>query len=232
LQPIKCFDISGHAGGAIALPGFGTVHLVTSDNNQRHQPFLPITGVVAHWTGLDITDDCPVSLIHMTVFAAYHWGIVDNGVEAAIVRTLRPEEKGQHAWGRNTNLAGMSYAATADGSLPNYGPGAPTPRQRIAKQTLMGEFCAWHHLDPRGTVLLDNKGSDGRSIWTVPGRSAFPVLMSHQTLAIPDGYGSERWDTGKLIVEDRAAAIVVYDQLKGKPLPDGTKRQFMFAAWL
>jgi hypothetical protein len=148
------------------------------------------------------------------------------------VRTLYPAAKGQHVWGRNTGLTGIAYAATADADLPGYGPGAPTPRQRVAMQTLLGELAAWRHLDPRGFVSLDKKASNASSIWTVPGIVTVPVIMSHQTLALLDGYGAERWDTGALLAPDRAAGQLVYDELKGHPMADGSKRAFQFATLL
>jgi hypothetical protein len=221
--PIKSFDVSLEAQGGVGLPGFGTLDLVTSDNNQRHDTLSAPEGIVMHWTA---------DTNRMRVYAAYHFVIVDNGHEAAVIRTLRPAEKGQHAWGRNTGLIGLAYAATADSSLPNYGPGAPTPRQRLAMQTLAAELCAWKHLDPRGTVSLPRKSSDSASIWTVPGTLVAPVLMSHQTLAMADGYSAERWDTGVLLAPDRLAAQAIYDELKGKPMADGSKRAFQFSSLL
>lgn len=217
--PIKSFDVSLDAQGGVGLPGFGTLELVTDDNGQRGQELGTVQGIVMHWTA---------DTNKMRAYAAYHYLIVDNGHEAAVIRTLRPTEKGQHAWGRNTGLIGIAYAATADASLPDYGPGAPTARQRVAMQTLAAELCAWRHLDPRGTVSLPRKCSDASSIWTVPGTLAAPVLMSHQTLAMADGYSAERWDTGVLLAPDRAAAQAIYDELKGNPMADGSKRAFMF----
>jgi hypothetical protein len=205
---MKIFDISSHAGGQVELPDFGTVTYVTSDNAQRGKALGPIKGVVMHWTAGD----------HMTVYAAYHWCIADNGTEAAIIRTLKPMEKGQHAWGRNGGLTGVSYAATADSNAADYGPGAPTTAQHQAMHYLVGELCAWHQLDPRGTVTMGNKASNASSIWAVDGTTDFPVIMSHQTLAKADGYSEARWDTGALLAPDRGGAQWVYDQLKAGKL--------------
>jgi hypothetical protein len=221
MTAIKCFDVSARSAGTVDLPGFGSLDLVTSDNNQRQDSLGTPEGIVFHWTA---------DTSKMRVYAAYHFLVVDNGKEASVIRTLRPNEKGQHAWGRNTGLIGLAYAATADSSLPNYGPGAPTARQRVAMQTLAAELCAWKHLDPRGSVALPRKNSDAASIWTVPGTLSVPVLMSHQTLAMADGYSAERWDTGVLLAPDRMAAQTIYDELKGRPMPDGSKRAFQFSS--
>ena len=228
---MKIFDLSGAAAGEHDLPGFGRVTLVTSDNNQRHEPMIPLQGFVMHWTGLDITPASPAAAIRMIVFAAYAWGIVDNGLEAAIIRTLKPTEKGAHLWGRNTGLTGAAYAATADSSRPGYGPGAPTAHQRAAMAVLGGEFCAWHRLDPRGTNQLSRKQRVGKGtvddrLVTLPGTIAFPVVACHQTYAGPDQYGDERWDTGALCDPDREAIAQVYAQLKAKT------RSFALAALL
>lgn len=202
---MKVFDVSDRAAGPVTLPGFGTIELVTDDNGQRHEPFLPITGFVMHWTA---------DTNRMRVYAAYHWAIADNGSEAAIIRTLHPSEKGQHLWGRNTGIGGAAYCATADSELAGYGPGAPTARQREAMQILGAEFCAWHHIDPRGHLALPKKASDASSIWTVPGQVTAPTVASHQTFAALDGYAAERWDTGALLPPDRAAIQALYDDLK------------------
>jgi hypothetical protein len=214
---MKFFDVSSHPGGSIELPGFGTVIYDTSDNPQRTQPAGTAVGMVMHWSGLDLRE-ISAAAIRMRLFAGYHYMIADNGTEAAVIRTLKPSEKGQHAWGRNTGLIGVAYAATADSSQDDYGEGAPTERQHQAMHYLGGELCAWRHLDPHGTVNLVNKASNDTSIWTVEGTHDFPVIMSHQTLAQRDGYASARWDTGKLCEPDRGGIQWVYDQLKAGKL--------------
>lgn len=212
MAEIMIFDVSGHPGGSIELPGFGAIEYVTSDNNQRAEPFAPIAGLVQHWTAGG----------HLTVYAAYHWGIADNGTVAAIIRTLKPTEKGAHLWGRNSGNAGAAYAATADSNLPGYGPDAPTRgpgRQREAMAVVVGEFCAWHHLDPRGHRSAEKKqrlgkGTPDDRLVTVTGSITVPVIASHQTFAAFDQYADERWDTGNLLPTDQLAAAAIYDALK------------------
>jgi hypothetical protein len=212
ITPIKSFDICSDGFGEIDLPGFGTISHC-SENDQRHGDFLPVKGTVMHWTA---------SSNRMLTFDGYHFNIADNGKEAAVIKTLGVSEKGKHLWGRNTHFAGFAYCATADDSKPNYGPGAPTVRQRVAMQTVVAEFCAWRRVDPRVMIEVQKMASNASSIWAVDGTIKVPTVASHQTFAIPDGYGRERWDTGKLLPEDAKAIVAIYLDLKAG------KRQFMF----
>jgi hypothetical protein len=209
---IRTVDLSTRHG-RINVPDFGEVMLIKG-NSQRGEPLGDYRGVCMHWTAGD----------RLTAFDEYHLNIADNGRAALIIKTLPLTDKGQHVWGRNTGLVGLSYCAMLNATSNNLGKFQPTARQREAMQVVVAELCAWRRLDPHDTFTLPKMKPAGARLAPAGGSVEVPVVADHAIYAKLDGYPRDRWDTGPFYAEDRAAICKVYDELKAG------KRQFRFAS--
>jgi hypothetical protein len=209
---MRAVDLS-QVHGSVSVPDFGNVMIIRA-NSQRKEALGAYRGVCMHWTAGN----------HTTVFDGYHLNVADNGRVALIVKPLPLDKKGQHVWGRNTGIVGVTYCAMHNATSSNYGKAQPTSRQREALQTVIAEFCAWRRLDPRGEIEIPKMRISGSQLVAAGGTVKVPVLADHAKYAQLDGYPRDRWDTGRFYEEDRAEILKIFDELKNG------KRQFRFAS--
>jgi hypothetical protein len=165
-------------------------------------------GIVCHWAASGYRD----------VFDAYHNSIAYDEVQkrACVVRNLKSNQKGKHAWGRNSGLLGNSFSAMSDTHAPI------TAQQIEAMSQLLAEQCLHYKLDPAGHVTLQKMKSNDTQIWAVDGFISVPVIMDHAILAKNDGYYPERTDIGSqdtrpgrnYLAQVTARAISIHKSLK------------------
>lgn len=171
-----------------------------------------ILGLVCHWTAGDYDD----------FYDGYHFNIGFINNEVIVVKTLGNNQKGQHVWGRNTGMIGITLCAMKDWILE------PNQYQLDIMSILIAEICAWKNLNPESKISLPKKQVQGDTLITLGGTQSFNLISDHREFAIADGYPSERQDINNskkkidYMVEVRAKAIKYYKELKAN------KRNFLF----
>lgn len=204
---------SGHVDGL-------SIHVV-DENGQKNDPLGTPQGVILHWSAGTYTQ----------CFNAYHFNIVYNPEtkHASVVRTLNWKMKGQHLWGRNTGMVGISFCAMADANPPasmsapaHFGSHPVTDAQVEAAAVLVAEICAWKHLDPSGTITVPQKRISGDSLINTGSTIQAPVVTDHRFYAQHDGYAADRWDIERYMAQVYTKANQYYKELKAHT------RQFQF----
>lgn len=191
----------------------GKVYLIHKENNQKQEPMSNPLGTVNHWTAGDYDD----------FYDGYHFniGIINNQI--AVVKTLNFNQKGQHLWGRNSGMIGITLCAMKDWIL------TPSFEQLDTMAILNAEICAWKNINPRGILKLPKMKVVGNSISFVGGSQNFNAISDHREFAIADGYGADRQDINNTklkkdyMVTVREKTIIYFADLKAG------RRKFLFA---
>lgn len=178
-------------------------------NSQKSEALGTIVGIVNHWT----------AGMFDTAFDDYHFNICLLGTKAVIVKTLNLTQKGQHVWGRNTGLVGVSLACMSN---PKVKATHPHPAQIEAMAVIEAELCAWKHLNPSGTISLPDKDNTGTALVNTGKYHNFNVISDHAEFAKEDRYFPDRWDIGEYQNIVRSKVIQYHKELK-----EG-KRKFQF----
>lgn len=211
-----CFDASkmfGTRGTRKKVTFMGEEWTLVANNSQKKDGNAPAKAFCMHWE----VDH------HTTVWDDYDFCVGELADKRAVlVRTLAPGDKPQATWGRNTAILNGAFCAMA---VPTDVP--DDPMIQMAGRYI-GEYCARHGIDPRGTIQLPRKQmvNGGASLVTVDGFITVPVIHDHCTIAEHDGYGpsgtGDRWDIGhpkvwgkpSLLPRVQAVAYATYDAVK------------------
>jgi hypothetical protein len=151
-----------------------------------------------------------------------------------LVKTVRWDQRQAHLWKRNSLIDGWTICA--DPTVPGR---EPTKEMVELLAQWNAEYCKWKHIDPRAQITVPEMACDAQAenAWYTGKDIQVPSVFHHSGYAKRDGYASFRWDCdwvlpgtgGKTVFQyyvERTLAI--YDELGGKPMPDGTHRQFEF----
>ena len=185
----------------------GEVYTFVGNNTQKHDGNEPDKAFCCHWE----VDH------HRTVWDDYNGCIGENGQgQAVAILTLEPGQKPQATWKRNTGIFNLAFCAMADAvDVPDH------PMVQMMGRWI-GERCARHGIDPRGTVTLQKMLCEGSQLVPVPGETIeVPVIHDHCLIAKHDGYFPDRWDIGdpevngkpSLLPAVQAAAYATYDAI-------------------
>ena len=181
-------------------------------NTQLKAPLGDIKGIVLHHSA------CPRNV----VFDDYHINIAEVEKEPIICQLLGYNQKGQHLWGRNTGMIGISI------SCMDNPDDLPSPNQINYLSTLIAEVCCWKNLNPSATIKLAKKKIVNKELVDVYNSKGqletieAPVISDHAFFAKKDGYYPDRWDIGNYYSIVVKQAKSVYKELKAG------KRQFIF----
>lgn len=181
-------------------------YFIHNENQQKQDPLGIVKGIVLHWTAGD----------HDDFYNGYHFNIGEINNLPVIIKTLGWNQKGQHLWGRNTGMIGITLCAMKDWKI------LPTQKQLDILPILIAEICAWKNLNPEGKISLANKKVVGQDLIDIGGFSNFDVISDHRTFAKKDGYGSERQDIKQYYLPAKEKAIIYFKELKSN------KRKFHF----
>lgn len=188
---------------ANSIDAVGRTFSIRRPNGQKGDALGDKLGWIAHWSA------CPESL----VFDDYHINIcvsVDRK-KPVIAKTLKFNQKGQHLFGRNTGMLAISFACPAVSKITK-----PTEEMVDAMALVIAESCAWHKLDPNGSIQVPKKlysyATDKLS--TLPGTIKMPVISDHASYAKADGYGRDRIDIGAYLPLVKSKALVFFKELK------------------
>lgn len=179
---------------------------IVDENSQKNDSLGTIKGIVCHWTAGD----------YKTFFNGYHVNIGFINNQVVVVRTLDFKQKGQHLWGRNSNMLAITICAMKDWILK------PNQYQLDTMSLIIAEVCCWYDLDPTGFLTLPRKQNQNNTLVTLEGNQTFNVISDHREFAIHDGYSSERQDIKEYMLPVRQKAIEYYKELKSG------KRRFIF----
>jgi hypothetical protein len=202
-----CFDgshIFGPKGTRQTAIFGGETYTFVSNNGQKSLGNAPETGYCCHWE----VDS------HHTVWDDYNGCVAENTEHHAVaVLTLKPGDKPQATWGRNTGIFNLAFCAMA---TP-----ADTPDDAMVAMMgrWIGERCARHGINPRGTLTLPKKVQSGSQLVNAGGTITVPVIHDHRVIAEHDGYFPDRWDIGdprvngkpSLLPRVQATAYATYD---------------------
>ena len=205
---INLAPLFGHTQTANCM-GLGlTLHPA---NGQKDEAMGTPTGIVLHWTAGDYTG----------AWDDYHYNVAMDvtNKRACVMQCLRLDQKGQHLWGRNSGMIGISFCAMADHRFP------VTDEQKEAAAHLIAELCYKFNLDPSRALQLPELKQVAGSL-TRTGGLIHPLTVSdHADFAKHDGYYPDRWDIGSqedaahnLMVPLRKRAMELLGQLKAKTL--------------
>lgn len=191
----------------------GKNYTIHKENSQKSEPMSNPLGNVNHWTAGDYDD----------FYDGYHFniGIVNNQI--AVVKTLNFNQKGQHLWGRNSGMIGITLCAMKDWVL------FPTNEQLDTMAILNAEICAWKNINPKGILKLPRMKVTGNTISFVGGSQNFNAISDHREFAVADGYGASRQDINNTkikrdyIIDVRQKTILYFNDLKAD------RRKFLFA---
>lgn len=192
---------------AKALVAAGRTFSIRKVNGQKDEPLGDKLGWVAHWSA------CAEPL----VFDDYHINICTSLDKSTpvIAKALKFNQKGQHLWGRNTGLIGISFSCLAVNKA-TY----PTGKMVEAMALVIAEASAWFGINPEDLMSLPKKKAVGDSLVTVKGTLLMPAVTDHAAFAKSDGYTGHRIDIGTFLAPVRARSIALYKELKSN------KRQF------
>lgn len=206
IQIIKAYDRVGNILVNNEVIGVRKV------NTQYNAPLGKIQGIVLHWSA------GPKNII----FDDYHINSALTQKDIVMAQTLKPTQKGQHLWGRNSSMLGVSMSC-----MDNPGD-TPSDNQVSATALFVAEACCWYQLDPAGNIELNKKKISGDKLIDVYNskgqleKITVPVISDHSIFARLDGYYPDRVDIGKYLPIIVKQAKAYYKELK-----EG-KRQFIF----
>ena len=170
-------------------------------NTQLNEPLGKPIGLVNHWSGVKQPN---------ILFNPYHWHITQLGDEVFIIQTLAMSQKGQHLFGRNSNMVGISLCGV---------PSTITKYSVEQMGILNGELCFKYGINADSKILLPKKKLYNGSLINAGGMINFNAISDHAEFAKSDGYFPNRVDIGDLIDDVRKVAIETYKGLKS-----GTKK--------
>lgn len=245
----RCLDISNCFGTDRFVPADGLqIALVNACTSKNPMPALPILRIknrpdgkpqdpatsrvyVLHW---QVTD-------YHTAYNDYHVVIAFNPAnkQPFLLKVREFDVKGAHIWGRNSGMIGVSFAAAYDahpalasGKSAYYGPYPPTPEMCEMAAQFIAEHMAYRQHLPHDSFTLPKMTCNDTDIWVVPGETEVKIITDHKYLAGTDDYSGARWDTDAFTPGIINRVDVIYAELKGRPKPDGTKREFEFESIL
>jgi len=170
------------------------------------EPLKKIEGFSWHWTAVKKN----------VLFNDYHFNISDFSKDILVAKTLSLKTKGQHTWGQNTGLVGLSFCNTI------VGDDKPSKEMIELGAILQAELCAWHNLDPNGKFTRNKKIVQGDRLITIAGTDSFDVIGDHCQFSKANRYYPDRWDIGDILPILKQKAIEYHKELKQG------KRQFQF----
>lgn len=108
------------------------------ENDQRGMKLGKIKRVIMHWTGGS----------YRMVHDVYHYCIVYDKLKdrAHVVKLLKLNQLGKHAFKANTGAVGMSLCGMRNAVPSNLGEAPITKAQLEVAAQFAAEFCAWHKL--------------------------------------------------------------------------------------
>ena len=179
-----------------AVPG-GIIQLIKkntqiSDTNSENK------GIVLHYT---------VGAYNQ-VFDSYHYNIASVGNQPVIVQTLKPKEKGQHLFGRNSGMIGITLCCL---KTPKE---KPTLDQLECMSLTAAEVACWQNIDIREILTLPQLLYNSITQKLVPTGKTIkaPTLTDHAFFGKSDLYGSPDIKEYKEAVIKRTKEI--YQELK------------------
>lgn len=183
------------------------IHIMQK-NSQKFEVMGKKVGIVYHHTGGD----------YMLPYDYYHFNVMWDGKKPIVVKTLGLDQKGQHLYGRNTGMIGITFDSLSAPAL------VPTPNQLDAGALLGAELCCWQNIDPEAKLILPKKKYNPRTntLDTLSGTIEAPTISDHNFFGCKerDDYG--RWDIG-----DKYPIVVKALNKYYKELKQG-KRKFVF----
>jgi hypothetical protein len=177
-----------------------TIHKANKQKNDNMGRPLFITW---HWSACAETE----------LFDDYHFNVSINAAKTKpiVFRMLSDTQKGQHLWGRNTGAVGFSFNCLATTVQTK-----PTALMIEAGSVLSAEFCAWHRLDPAGSITIQQKQQTmaGDRLIETGQTILMPIVTDHASYAKVDGYYPDRIDIDTYLPILKKRTIDVYKDLK------------------
>lgn len=163
-------------------------------------------GIILHWTAGS----------QRSAYNDYHYCITELNNKPVVLQTLKLTQCGQHLWGRNSNMIGISLCCMDNPK------NKPTPKMIDACSILLSELSAWKKIGLDDRLTVQKKQRSGELLINKPGTILIDAITDHANYAKIDNYYPERWDIAEYLDIIKNKAKVYFKELKSG------KREFIF----